>query len=227
MMPAGSLSIRPLSEDDLPRRLRDINLSTHYPELAWSTETRALRVNLSPFGAGDSLVEHYAYEDVDAWWPDTYTATAKQPTAFLVIDGDAPGDRKLLVGTRDGFVLQEDRDAEDDDGQAIDSFVRMGPLLGPEAEFEGRFSHWQVTLADNQGSCRFQVYASNEADVLGSVKLDYLAEPGLGPMKPNRIAARHVWAQLRNASPGRRWAFESLKVRVARGGRLKPKARAV
>lgn len=215
-----------LTRDTIERRLQSIDLEDHYVHLEWSFELEGLHVYVFPYGSGGTLLNHYFWEQqVDAWWEDNWTATDKQPTAALTIDGDDPSDRVLLVGTEDGYVLKEDKDADDDDGQAIDSQVLIGPLPPADPRYETRYTRLRVELADNQNGCMAKTFRSNEPDVLGHPVYQRALLPGHNAPIRKPVAASKVWVELRDARNDSRWAFERMMVKAYRGRRLAPRAR--
>jgi hypothetical protein len=217
---------RRLSRDTIEKRLRSIDLEDFYVHLEWSFEFEGLHVYVFPFGSGGTAVERYFWEQqTDSWHPDTVTATDKQPTAALVIDGDDPLDRVLLVGTEDGYVLEEDRDAADDDGQAIDAFVRIGPIVGPQTARETRFRRLEVVLADDQDGARYALYGSNEPDVIGFPREENTLEPGRNAQTNQAVCAAHVWLELRNGTTSERFAFESAMIKGYPARRKQPRGR--
>ncbi len=215
-----------ITRDKIERRLRAIDLSTYYVHLEWDHEDEGLRVALFPWGAPGALVERYFWEQqVDAWHPDTSSDLDKQPTAMWALDGDEPGDRILMVGTGDGYVLKQDRLAPDDDGTAIQASVDIGAFGALSTGRETRFNRWAITLADDQDGARAQMLKSNEPDVKGAPVMDVELVPGRNGPIYNRATAAHLWLRLSNNRQGERFAFEHSSVMASLAGRIKPKAR--
>src|SRR5262249_45215601 len=99
----------------------------------------------------------------DAWWPESYTNNAFNPFAVYVYDGDAPEDRKIYLGGRDGYIRRVALDGGDDDGYDISSYVLLGPIRTPDF---GNLIHQQVlaTLGDSSGSVRLDFYHGRHAE---------------------------------------------------------------
>lgn len=221
MTPDGGIE-RP-SQYRVDRALQDlVDLSTHYVQLAYDRRLEAVHVLVFPFGAGGTALQHWVYEiKWDAFYPVKFGSTDVQPTALLVVDGDDPGDRRILFGCEDSYVRLFDEDSDDDDGSNIDSFVLFGPYaLEPAPEQEAIWTQLQVNLAGDQGGCRFQLFARNEPD---SLRLPLVSEdlgPGRNPPNRRRVRGAYTWMRLRNAAASR-WGFESAYIKGVPRGRVR------
>lgn len=217
-----------LTRDTIERRLQDIDLADVYVHLEWDFRAEGLHVYVFPWGSGGTLRDHFFWEQQSAaWWVDTWTGTAKQPSAAITLDGDDPSDRVLLVGTEDGHVLKADKSVGGDDGQDIDWRVVMGPMTMPWSRtHETRFRRLSIALADDLDGCRWRLMRSNEPDVFGQGFAEGHLVPGLNSAQNRPAAAAHVWLELRDSST-ERVAFEYATIKAYRAGRLRPKARIV
>jgi hypothetical protein len=233
VIPSGSGRPVPLTEDRIERLLQDIDYSANFVELYWNYRARGLHVFVFPFGAGGVPLRHYFWDKTrDAWWEDTFGragATEVQPTAALVMDGDDPQDRRLLLGCEDGRLRVWDEDAADDDSSPIDSYVTMGPFAPAESFREWRFSHLKVVLAHNQQGVRYEMFASSEPDVLGIDETGFVPlvgarrsgylRAGRNQTVLDRVRGDYVAVRLGNGNVGERWAMEKASIMANPAGR--------
>lgn len=215
-------STRRLSVDRIEKRLQDIDFSTHYVEMDWNWYDEALHVLVMPFAqSGSAIPEHYVWErKVDAWHPVEYGLQGLQPTAVMVLDGDADDDRLLAYGCEDGYVRFVDPTALDDDGTAIDSWFVVGPIVpeNPKSDFQYRFQSWEITLANDQQGARLGLFAANEPEELGPFT-EYALMPGLNPRLMEKIRGIYAYARIGNSQANERWAYETGAYQWARAGR--------
>lgn len=202
-----------LSDETIPRRMRDLDLGSNWVELVWEPRENAMKVYLCPFGAGGTQRLAYTWERRTGKiipWEDSYgTASdfSRQPTCAKLIEGDTAAERVLLYGTEDGHVLAYDESKNSDDTVPIDAFVTM--RMTPKAP--GRrfmFRRLKVALAQDDGGCNFELFGSSIAEQLGPVHMMGTLRPGPNPTKLIRIRGRHVSLRLRNAALDQGFAFE-------------------
>ncbi len=214
----------PLSERTLEAsEFEDIDFSTHRIVLAWDAVERTVRI-FQVAWADSTIVAHWAWEEAThrlvrspPVWQDRINSAAKQPTAVTYLAGDDT--RGLLIGCADGYVRRFDKDARDDDGTAIDSFVLM-ELTGGVPEGQAvRVREFSIVLADDQEGCRLEVFAGDTADSIGPILEAFDLSPGRNSIHVRTKGAR-LWARLRNAATGR-WAYEQGSVDIVPAGRIR------
>ena len=226
VMSPGKAGMRELSNGRFEQRLGAIDLTNNYIKVVWNDLERTLHIFVMPYGAGGTHLAHFRYErDQDAFWQDEFGTTAitdVQPTAALVIDADAPGDRALLIGGEDGRVRKWSKDVRNDQrttstSHPIDSQVVMGPYGAPDAEV--RLSKIQAVMASDQQRANIQIFASDSPDTMGNMLWSGTLMPGRNPNIFARAKGSFFWIRLRNAFPDERWSFESMQLTVAKAGR--------
>jgi len=211
-----------LSVNTIERRLQNVDLSTHFMRLVWGYREEGLYVYQVPYSTTGAIVSHWFWEaSTDAWWEDKIGNLSKNPRSVHLIDGDAVGDRRVLLGGFDGIVRQVDLDANDDDGTGIDSYVTMGPIAPPDAHQQFLYTQPEIVLANDQGGARWELFADHEPDDLGVSKVSGGLVSGRNPAKPARVRGDVVYLRLRNATADERWAYEKGVIRASRGGRAR------
>lgn len=111
----------------IDERLADIDLDANVVSLLWDDRAIAVRVYITP--KDGSTTTHYVW-DVrnEAWWPFAYANNDHNPLAIHLLSGGTAAERRVLEYGQDGYVRMVDVDATSDDGNAIDSFVYLGPF---------------------------------------------------------------------------------------------------
>lgn len=172
--------------------------------------------------AGEPQSHWFWERDTQSWNEDCFALADFDPTALVVIDGDEPDDRRVLIGSHDGFVREFDPDAADDDGEPILASVLIGPIQPKSDHAEGRFSNFQLTLDAAANGCEMRLYAGDYAETLGDPFDTNCMSAGRNAGWRRRVAGQSVWVELVNENAGERFAFESLAVEVEQGGRVRP-----
>lgn len=220
LSPGGGLER--ISERRIERRLQDVDLSTHFVRMAWDWRQEGLAIYQIPFGS-TGVVKHWFFDTKSGgFWEDEINSASKNPSSLLVMDGDDPDDRRLILGCGDGFVRVVSESARDDDGTAIDSHILLGPIAPRESGFEHRFTRFDVALAADQDGAILESFASDDADVLGPAEWYVPLQPGRNIVR-ERMRGAYAWLRLRNAVAGQRFALESLALEASAAGRKRPR----
>jgi hypothetical protein len=217
IMKPGSVPVS-MTQSTIERRLNNVNLSQFYVEMFWNTYDDGLHVFLMPFTDTASRTKHYFWERKSgAWYEDTFALT-KQPSAAVVIDGDAADDRCLLIGTYDSSIVRWDKLATSDDGQLIDGKVLIGPIAPDDSEFDARITNLAAVMA-NQGAVNYKLYASTTPDDKGQPVASGQFVPGRNPIHLVRARGAFVWMELQQANAFTRWSLESMRLDAFPAGR--------
>lgn len=208
-------------------RLQAVDQSLFDIVLRWSIRFRGMHVYVIPKNdIGGRLVEHYWYDAKEgAWWPDTFADTSVQPTATAVFDGDDPEDRHLVVGCEDGYIRFEDPDpASTKDGDYPIHSQAMIPVYAPPSfGHTPKFSHLFPVFDTSYGKCQVAVYAADTAERLyrSDPWKRWEVNPGREGFLMFKLKTPHLWVELNDATPGSRWALESMTIRATRAGEKK------
>jgi hypothetical protein len=130
MVPSGEASgIERMTSHSLDEELADVDISTSVVRMAWDDRTQGAHLFITPLSGSAASDAHYYWDARnDAFYKDDFTNYETEPTTVAIYDGDDPDDRHILLGCRDGYCRKIDYDADDDDGNAIDSYVWLGPM---------------------------------------------------------------------------------------------------
>jgi len=195
-----------ITETSIGSALLAVDLTAFKPIMAWNTELQTLHLYFASYRGDASGVQHWRWERHKGWWPDEFSDPSLEPTAIAVFDGDDPNDRKVVIGCADGRVRFIDRTAITDDGFRIESYIELGPFSG---DSEVLFRAIYAVLASRQDGCDFEVFVGDEPDNLTS-RFHGRFRAGANEWRRFRARGTYVVVRLYNASPGERWAFESM-----------------
>lgn len=126
MDPGGGVPNR-LTATTIDERLADINLDTSVVTLVWDDRAIAVRIYITPNDG--SATTHYVWDVRNkAWWPFSYANNSHNPFAVHLLSGGTAAERRVMEFGQDGYVRVVDVDSKSDDGNAISSFVYLGPF---------------------------------------------------------------------------------------------------
>lgn len=217
MMKPGGIPVS-MTQPTIERRLTEVNLSQFYVEMFWNTYDDGLHLLLMPFTDTATQTKHYFWErKAGAWYEDKFHVT-KQPSAAVIVDGDAADDRCMLIGTYDASVVKWDKNATSDDGQIVESKVVIGPVAPDDSEFDSRITNLAAVMA-KQGAVNYKLYASTTPDDRGEPVASGQFVPGRNPIHLVRARGAFVWVELQQANAYTRWSLESMRLDAFPAGR--------
>lgn len=154
----------------------DINRAENIVQCIWDRDRRGAFIFVTSIVTGESTHIWYDERTGGTFWPQQYPDRFG-PISSLVYDGDGPEDRRLILGTRDGHLLQwRDNSRTDNDGDlvtAITAYVVLGPfhpgddaakLVGTTFQFgelspedQATPARWQANVTINAGPTAYDV----------------------------------------------------------------------
>lgn len=223
-MAPGGLPVD-ISRNRIERALRSVDLTDYNVRLLWNDYDNGLhvyfvRANL----AAPATTRHWFWDrKSDSWWEDEFASTDLEPTAVAILDGDDPDDRVVAIGGEDGILRRLDPTAHSDDVGGtplrIWSRVRIGPIADDRVSTELMFHGWEFTLAPSLSGVTYQLYQSDDPQVLGDIVRQGYLRAGKNPPVMARAVGSAVWMQLSNGSIGESWAYDGGAVWASRAGR--------
>lgn len=206
----------------IDERIADLDMAEVTALLLWNHDGDGLDVFIVPlFQPGGSVIRHFFWERSTAAWHETeFAALGHQVTSGLVVDGDDPEDRTVLIGCADGYVRCWDVEAEDDDGENIEATVLIGPFQRATNE-RYQYTGLVISLAGDFAGCTWSMYASDHPE-------DFPVSPtatgtlvaGRNPPIWSRAVGQSFWLRLSSDSDDA-WAFESGTMMVTPAGETK------
>lgn len=215
MSPRGGFPER-ISGDKIDDRLRDLNMEDVVVRMEWDDFQQGCMVMIHRLDGAAS--ENLFFDQRKAaWWVDSFANSNHRGICMHTFDGDAPDDRRILIGGRDGHVYQVDPDADDDAGEDILSHTLLGPLKG-KGGVEIVVTEVQVTMATGSDDVSLHLYAGASAEeayakaVAATPDWSETMEAGRNASSRPMVRGFYVYVQIK-ATTGTHWAFENAQVK--------------
>lgn len=200
----------------IEEQLQQIDTGTSVIRMAWNDRFQGVHIFVTN-GLEPTAATHYFFETrTGAWWNDTYGNTNHNPVCLVTFDGNLPDDRKLLIGSWDGYVREVDPDAVDDDGTDIASDVLIGPISTPTGD-EMMLHELQAIMSENSGAVTWGVYVGNTAEAASA---STAVATGTWSASRNltdvvRYAGHAIYVRITSSVP---WSMESIRARISTHG---------
>lgn len=228
VMPGGLSVPQAISDNRLPRALRDIDLGTFYVRMAWVPRMRGLLVVFCPRGAGGTSTRAWFMSaDTGAWWPWRFGTTAQtgvQPTALFTFDSDDPDERTVVLGCEDSYVrklsesIAYDELASGSQG-GIGAYVLLGPFQAPDRIHKIKARSIWGTLTSS-GQAVWQLFAPPRPDTTLSQPAEFgVLPPGFSGRIATRTKGRTLYLKLTDYAAAMPWAIESLALDAQPSGK--------
>lgn len=207
-----------ISRNKIDNLLTNIDVANNSIRLAYDPVWQGVHIFVSPASQPTTAPTHYFWDERnDSFWPDQYPV-AVGPTAVAPFLADNPEDTTILLGGFDGYVREFDDAATDDDGTAIESFVRFSPIVPGDVFATGRLDDIHIVLDNDSGDVEFSLYtgfsveqAEDNANA-GDVRYRRTLTGGRNQPFRQRVAQNAFIVELRQSDTGAtktRWAYEA------------------
>ena len=91
--------------------------------------------------------------------------------------------------------------------------------------FETQFQGLTVVLGDRDDGCRYELFASDEADAFGVAAKMGIFGAGRNPPMWDKVVGAYCGVRLRNAAAEERITFERAYIYAAQAGLVRPRTR--
>lgn len=210
-MTPGSVVPELISQNRLDNIFNAIDMSAVDIRLSYDREWQGVHIFITPTSEPGSPTDQYFWDErTDSFWRDQYPTTIG-PTSVYFFEADDPEKRALLIGGWGGHIRSFDDAAANDDGVAIDSFVRF-PLLHPSLPM-GQFqmSDLQMTLDGNGDGVEFDIFRGKTPEEAALANATVFTKTLVGgrnvPIR-KRLRANALNFRIRNNTVGETWAYE-------------------
>lgn len=129
---------------------QELDRASNYIMCTWDRDRVGCWIFVVPRIEGAESTHLWFDAKQEAFWP-MRLPTNQGPLATIVYDGDSPTDRYTLLGGHDGYIRRFDKEADQDDGVAITSYVFLGPVNpgGSFADFKIVETEWSLGVPSN------------------------------------------------------------------------------
>lgn len=210
-----------ISKGRLDNTFSNIDTKNNRVWMVYDAVWQGIHIFVIPESEPTTAPTHYFWDERnDAFWFDTYPA-AVGPTCVHLFQSDDPDQRGLLMGGFDGYVRQFQDDALDDDGTAIDSFVRFPPINPGMNVASARLDDLAIVLDKDSQPVTLKVFtgdsvedAEDNADA-GTARLSRTLKAGRNPFLRNRISQNAMLVQLSQNALASTWAYEKGTAKIS------------
>lgn len=206
-----------ISDFTVGRELKRIDLSNYRPRLVYDAARRGLHLLMVYIGEGvaptASRPRHWFWDEKrKAWWPITYSGSLGDVVSAWEQRGELLDDRVINLGWSDGSVRFLDDGATGDDGEKIDSWVLLGPILATDAEIT--FRRLQLEVSWEGGEVEWSTHASDDPEQLGEALDSGRVQPGFSGRISLQGRGAALWLRLGGANVHHSWALGEVRIAV-------------
>lgn len=202
--------------------VQEVDTGRNIVRMIWNDRFQGVHVFVTR-SAEPTATTHYFWEmRTNAWWTDVFANTNHNPICAAALDGNDPNDRRLLIGSWDGYVRMLDHTATTDDGTAIDSAVIIGPILTQEHD-EMLLKELQAVLALGSAAVTFAIHVGDTAEqaLAATATVTGTWAASRNNVSPIRRSGHAIYIKLTCAD---RWAMESIRACFAGRGKVRRRA---
>ncbi len=202
-----------LSAKRVDEELSDIDLSVVKVMLEWDDRTQCVMIYLTPIDG--SPAKHYVFDTrTQAFWIDEFADAGHNPTSVHVFDGDSPGDRRVLLGCRDGLIREINYESANDDTEPIASYIWIGPFSSPEAQV--RLWETRLGLADGSSPVAVDIHRGTNGEVAFASKRfnSFMHNPSSEHAHTNGALGGAIMLRISNDNRDEWWGYESGLIRI-------------
>lgn len=206
------------------RLIANVDTGENGIRLGYNDQDQTVNVFITPL-EGPAAATHLTLElRTGSWFKTEFANNNHNPLAMCTFDGNLPDDRRLLIGSWDGYVRSFDPDAADDDGKPIASEVLIGPLLTKDLD-EVMLHDLQAVLGAESGEVEFEVLAAPTAELALDSEPVYsgtwqatVDDGGRNLTDRVRRASHAIYVRIFSSA---RWAVEAIRARVSTRGPIR------
>ena len=213
MSPSGQLE---RISQAIDYKLDNIDLGQYVCRMAWDDRAQGAHVFLTPLNRDWETIHYWFDARNQSWWPDVFKDLDHNPKAVYLFDGDLPNDRKLLLGSWDGYIRNFEPTAKEDDGEAIESRVLIGPFA-PKGQLPFILKDVQAVFGSDSDPVGYSLHVGShaeEARAAAAAKVGMFLS-GRSRSQFIRRGGHSAYLRLFNSTKGWAWAMESLLAVIA------------
>jgi hypothetical protein len=220
MMPPTMNAVIPMSDEVLPRELKNIDTNSNTVLMNYDLEAGGIHIFVTP-NAGGQTPEHwfFTYSNGKGFWPVTLPTNHE---AFSIYGPD-PVNGTTIWGSRNGYLRNYNPTSETDEGTAIDSYIYYGPIRTSGNDYrDGFITEVFGVLASGSGDVTWELYVADacEGAVDATTAFDTATWSGDGLTFKSRPRARAgaFTVKVKKGSDTRAWSLDRLNAVVMPAG---------
>jgi len=220
-------SVYTMTPGSLPERisvpidnlLDGVDLDATVIRMAWDDRWEGFHLFVTPLDQTADATHWFWHRPSKSWWKDVFAKKAHNPKAVHVYDGDAVDDRRVLVGSWDGYVRMVEDSAVDDDGTAITSHVFVGPIHDKENNCL-LLNDLQATLSEASDALGWSVHAAESPELALAASAGFSGTFAAGRNRSQwvRSAGHATFVKLANSTVSKTWSIDALLGRLGPTG---------
>lgn len=199
-----------ISGQKVDEQLLNVDLSNNIVRMVWDDRFQTVMIFITPLDG--TATYNWCYDIRNqAFWKDQFVDASFNPTSVHLMDGDLPADRVVLLGGRDGYIRMIDTSAENDDGQAISSYVLLGPIQSGSQRL--RLRELRTVLGMNSDPVTLELFAGSSVEAAFDVaepRFQRTIYPGRSIAIRSGAVAQGMYLKLSNEALGEAWQYEAI-----------------
>jgi hypothetical protein len=198
-----------LSSAKIEEKVNAINLDTSLIRCIYDDHTQGVHFFVTPLTAGTTTHLFYDIRH-DAFWLDKFADNNMNPISVHTIEGDAPADRKVVLGATDSYIRYVDYDGKADDTSAIESYIFLGPYQ-LEEQRAIILKELLATLDEDSDPVCYTAYTADSAQNAFERSLDQFNgvwQPGRNWSDDRRCSGRAIYLKVGNEQDRQTWAWD-------------------
>jgi hypothetical protein len=216
--PGGESFPQSMSREVLPGELKNINPNVVDISMEYDTTGRGVHLYITP-DSPNSGIHWWIDWERKTFWPLSLNAD-HEPTAICILEATAIEDSGVILGGRDGILRRPSELSSNDCGEAVSSYVKLGPIGLASDSNVGVIVAIDAVMASESGDVDWELAASNtfEGAISASADSSGTWSEGLNAREHPAGRGQAFVLKLSNGEDAA-WAMEHIIVDIQDAGR--------
>lgn len=230
-LPRGQFQPENVSGRKISSALDRINSGNTLVQLAWDSFRQHVYIFLTPTTAGQ-IGTNYCFDPAtDSYWPLKYPLD-HGPWSVANLKGNTDELRQFVMGGNTGYLYRPSESDPSDDGTAIETYARLGPVEMDRGLQEALLTELRFQGAASNGALTWEIYDAQTATELADIDITTATPTSTGTIFGNnqgwqqsaRTRARNGAIQLvlRQTSSTVGWNMERIQAFFGPVGNRRP-----
>lgn len=206
---------QPLTGNRLIGLLDRVDVSATLIEMAFDAFKREAHVFLTPLD-GTTVGTHVVVDRSGFIGLDQYPTAAYGPWSSLAVDGEDDQNRRVLLGSSDGYIRQFDDSLKADDAVAIESYVDFPIVQAEQGLREITLTEAQAFGGQSSGAASWKLFGADSADEVRQLSTSevasgtFFSDAGYNVPQGLRCTAGAFKFRILQSSASLSWSLERL-----------------